>query len=184
MRCTGFIRTSRKMWVSALRSADDARSLIRVQRKIRKTVNMHRLLLLCCVAAPFCFPQAAPLAPNTADSVYHTGGFSNGRSWKVRTWEERIVFVAAYGEGVLATLNTTCQTGTHSPDEKASHLMPDRLSRQDIVDSLNSFYAVAENAPIPIKDAIAVSAMRVEGMDETAIQAWISQVRLKSLKTP
>jgi hypothetical protein len=62
--------------------------------------------------------------------------------------------------------------------------MPDRLSRQDIVDSLNSFYAVAENAPIPIKDAIAVLAMRVEGMDEAAIQAWISQVRLKSLKTP
>jgi hypothetical protein len=60
--------------------------------------------------------------------------------------------------------------------------MPEGLSRQDIVDALDAFYSTVENLSIPVKDAIVVSAMKVEGVDESAIRAWIAHIRSDYLR--
>jgi hypothetical protein len=51
---------------------------------------------------------APSYSPNAPAAENRTGGFMNGRSWKIHTWEEKITYVVAYGEGVLNAMKTTC----------------------------------------------------------------------------
>jgi hypothetical protein len=106
-------------------------------------------------------------------SVDRTGNLFNGRAWK--SWDAgHDLARSGYLIGVAeATKTVKCI----SKNEELSPEFPFVLRPVEIIEALNRFYDDPENMPIPIRWALHIVSLKVNGKTSEEIHATIERLR-------
>lgn len=128
---------------------------------------MPKLLLVLACAVLSCAAQAP-------DPVIVTGGYSNGRLWKILDPDTKVFFIEAYHDGYLFATGVIC-SGVKRDEEKVG--FPLALTKGEIRAALDQFYDVPENGPIPVMHAMQIVALKAIGTPQSAIDKHLADVR-------
>src|SRR6266436_1301392 len=117
---------------------------------------MRHLLLLMIAGAALC---QAPKAPDRTDKV------ANGRFWKALSNEGRLYYVIGFSDGVVS-----------SSLEAIATYIPN-ATYGETVEAIDRFFAEPENAAIPVRDAVRVFRMKLNGASPERIEEEKAAIR-------
>ena len=126
-------------------------------------------MLSCTAQAPSGRPSESP---------FRTAGFCNGRFWKILDERAKIDWLEAYENGVkYAAITFGDISSNQVMANKIRLLFPDGLTWGEVRIALDRFYDAPENGPISLPDALQIIVMKVVGLQQSAIDKHISDVR-------
>jgi hypothetical protein len=127
--------------------------------------------LLCLLTSAAVYPQT----PATSQ----TNGYYNGRWWRAQTESSKAGFLRGYATAadfVTIISNANDPTPTHAL-KVYTMCWPHALTFDEVIDSLDRFYAIPENGPIDLPGALMLAADRAAGISPTRIEERTLKMR-------
>jgi hypothetical protein len=97
-------------------------------------------------------------------------GYKNGRFWRGLDNQAKYLFLFGYGDGSGYAIATFADEKGQTIKPRLERLTPRSLTFDETVAVLDRFYAVPENGPIPIAQALELAALRAGGASESTIE--------------
>jgi len=130
-----------------------------------------RLAVALIIVASVCFAQAP------ASSAIETAGLSNGRRWSRMEINDRLIYIIAYHDGLMAGV---FYLGSGTQKEKIARLAemyPATMTLTEIGVAIDTFYNTPENALISVPRAMSFIAMKAAGVQQAEIDRLLSLAR-------
>jgi hypothetical protein len=145
-----------------------------------------KVVLFWLLAMQWCAAQNPPIRSLNAPT--ETGTFSNGRKWKAMQEVEKLVWLHAYREGLMAAIMASYEGRGESfvvardLVPKMRGLYPEDLTNGEVGSALDSFYNTPENAPVPISFALQAINMKAVGVEQSKIDSFVAGSRRDAVR--
>lgn len=103
------------------------------------------------------------------------GGLLNGHDWAVLPKGVKTMWIGGYVQGVETAQRYN--KGNDCGPLPKMQLLPPSMTVSEVVALLDIFYKEPENGPIPVFSAIWATSMRMRGVEDKDVKAYLDSVR-------